>query len=92
MYKNYGLTYISINFQGCYDTMDAGWKDKGGFVFVMAREDDVLNVAGHRLSSAALEEALLSHEDVVDAAVVAVKDDLKGELPLGLFVAREGSE
>jgi propionyl-CoA synthetase len=72
--------------------MDAGWKDKSGFVFVMAREDDVLNVAGHRLSSAALEEALLSHDDVVDAAVVAVKDDLKGELPLGLFVAREGSE
>lgn len=79
-------------YPGYYDTMDAGMRDAQGYVAVMSRDDDVINVAGHRLSTLALEEAMLEHPDVVDAAVVGVPDDMKGEVPLGLFVVRAGSE
>jgi propionyl-CoA synthetase len=74
--------------KGFYDTMDAGFKDEHGYVCVMARDDDVINVAGHRLSTSALEEAILEHTDVIDCAVVGVPDELKGEVPLALFVEK----
>ena len=70
--------------------MDAGIMDKDGQLYVMAREDDVINVAGHRLSTAALEEALLEHPSISEAAVIGVPDVMKGELPLGLYVTTKG--
>jgi len=82
-------TYFS-NYPGYYDTMDAGIKDEQGYIKVMARDDDVINVAGHRLSTSAIEEVLLQHAGVADAAVVGVADKLKGQLPLGLVVERPG--
>uniref|UniRef100_A0A0N7ZAC5 Acyl-CoA synthetase short-chain family member 3, mitochondrial n=1 Tax=Scylla olivacea TaxID=85551 RepID=A0A0N7ZAC5_SCYOL len=78
-------TYFT-KFPGYYDTMDAGVVDAQGYVGVRARDDDVINVAGHRLSTLALEEAMLVHPRVVSAAVVGLPDQLKGEVPLGLFV------
>merc|ERR1711962_328405 len=78
-------TYFS-SYPGYYDTMDAGVKDEHGYIKVLARDDDVINVAGHRLSTSAIEEVLMRHPLVVDCAVVGVKDQLKGQLPLGLVV------
>jgi len=80
-------TYFS-SYPGYYDTMDAGVKDEHGYVKVLARDDDVINVAGHRLSTSAIEEVLLRHSNVIDAAVVGVSDKLKGQLPLGLVIAK----
>lgn len=77
--------------QGYYDTMDAGYIDEFGYVYVTARDDDIINVAGHRISTAALEDIILAHADVVDAAVVGVPDHTKGEVPLCLYVRREGT-
>jgi len=59
---------------------------------VLAREDDVINVAGHRLSTSSLEEAVMEHPDVVDAAVIGVQDKLKGQVPLALYIRKSGSE
>jgi len=84
-------TYFS-DYIGFYDTMDAGYIDKDGYVFVVARDDDVINVAGHRFSTSALEEVLLGHKDVAEAAVVGVPDELKGQAPLGLYVLKKDSE
>lgn len=70
-------------FPGYYETGDAGMKDEDGYVYIMARTDDVINVAGHRLSTGAIEEALSSHPDVAECAVIGVADQLKGQLPLG---------
>merc|ERR1719147_428577 len=78
-------TYFS-KYPGYYDTMDAGVKDEHGYIKVLARDDDVINVAGHRLSTSAIEEVLMRHPLVVDCAVVGVADKLKGQLPLGLVV------
>ena len=73
--------------QGYYDTMDAGVKDPDtGDIMVMSREDDVINVAGHRLSTSAIEEVVLKHPAIVDAAVVGVPDKVKGQLPLVIFI------
>ncbi|CAG0923299.1 unnamed protein product, partial [Notodromas monacha] len=83
-------TYFS-EYPGFYDTMDAGFKDEHGYVCVMSRDDDVINVAGHRLSTSAIEEAVLEHNDVIDCAVIGVPDDLKGEVPLALFVGNAQS-
>ncbi len=80
-----------FSLQGFYDTMDAGEIDEQGYVKVRARADDVINVSGHRLSTSALEEVLLEHEDVVDCAVVGIHDELKGQVPLGVYVKRKGS-
>lgn len=77
-------------FPGYYDTMDAGFKDENGFIFVTARDDEVINVAGHRLSTAALEDVILQHKEVVDAAVIGVPEPTKGDIPLCLFVLRPG--
>ncbi|XP_055046760.2 acyl-CoA synthetase short-chain family member 3, mitochondrial [Misgurnus anguillicaudatus] len=75
-------------FPGYYDTMDAGFVDEEDFLYIMSRSDDVINVAGHRLSTGALEEAVLSHPAVADCAVVGLEDSLKGHVPLALCVLR----
>ncbi|XP_076244347.1 acyl-CoA synthetase short-chain family member 3, mitochondrial [Calliopsis andreniformis] len=79
--------YFSTH-QGYYDTKDVGYKDEWGYIYVMARDDDVINVSGHRLSTAALEDVIMSHPDVVDAAVVGVPEPTKGEIPLCLYIMR----
>uniref|UniRef100_A0A8D0XSW5 Acyl-CoA synthetase short-chain family member 3, mitochondrial n=1 Tax=Sus scrofa TaxID=9823 RepID=A0A8D0XSW5_PIG len=76
-------------FPGYYDTMDAGYMDEEGYVYVMSRVDDVINVAGHRISAGAIEESLLSHGTVADCAVVGKEDPLKGHVPLALCVLRK---
>ena len=83
--------YLS-RFEGYYLTGDAGVRDEQGYVWVMSRIDDVINVAGHRLSTGALEEALATHPDVAECAVIGVEDKLKGEMPLGFVVLNAGSE
>eukprot|EP00095_Tigriopus_kingsejongensis_P003684 snap_masked-scaffold11_size778918-processed-gene-6.8 protein:Tk03684 transcript:snap_masked-scaffold11_size778918-processed-gene-6.8-mRNA-1 annotation:"hypothetical protein DAPPUDRAFT_303190" len=80
-------TYFST-YPGYYDTMDAGMQDEHGYVMVLARDDDVINVAGHRLSTSALEEAIEEHSDVEEALVIGVPDSLKGQVPLALFIMR----
>jgi len=82
-------SYFST-FGGYYETGDAGYVDDEGYVYVMARTDDVINVAGHRLSTGAIEEALATHPDVAECAVVGVADPLKGQIPLGLLVLKAG--
>lgn len=77
-------------FPGYYETGDAGYIDEDGYVFVMARTDDVINVAGHRLSTGAMEEVLAAHPDVAECAVIGVADALKGQLPLGMMVLNDG--
>ncbi|MVA96228.1 AMP-binding protein [Nitratireductor sp. CAU 1489] len=83
-------SYLS-QFPGYYATSDAGVMDEDGYVHIMARTDDVINVAGHRLSTGAMEEVIASHPDVAECAVVGVADELKTELPLGLYVVRDGA-
>lgn len=78
------------SFPGYYETGDAGYIDENGYVYVMARTDDVINVAGHRLSTGAMEEVLASHPDVAECAVIGVADAMKGQLPLGLIVLNDG--
>jgi len=82
-------TYYS-EFPGYYKTADAGYIDDDGYVFVMSRTDDIINVAGHRLSTGAMEEVLAAHPDVAECAVIGVADDLKGQLPLGFLVLKSG--
>ena len=72
-------------FPGYYETGDAGYKDEDGYLYIMARTDDVINVAGHRLSTGQLEEVLAEHPDVAECAVIGVADELKGQLPLGFI-------
>lgn len=79
-------------YQDYYDTMDVGYKDEFGYIYVMARDDDVINVAGHRLSTSALEDVVMAHPDVVDAAVIGVPDPTKGEIPLCLYIMKEGKD
>ncbi len=83
--------YLS-SFPSYYQTADAGYIASDGHVFVMSRTDDVINVAGHRLSTGAIEEVLASHSDVAEAAVIGVADELKGQLPVGLLVLKAGVE
>jgi len=84
-------TYLS-RFEGYYLTGDAGILDEAGYLWVMSRIDDVINVAGHRLSTGSLEEALATHEAVAECAVIGVEDALKGEMPLGFVVLNAGAE
>jgi propionyl-CoA synthetase len=79
------------SFPGYYKTADAGYKDKDGYLWIMGRTDDIINVAGHRLSTGALEEVLAAHPDVAECAVVGAADPLKGEVPLGLVVLKADS-
>ena len=85
----YRESYL-VDYPGFYKTADAGFKDEEGYISVMSRTDDVINVAGHRLSTGSLEEVLASHHDVAECAVVGVADELKGEIPLGLVVLKAG--
>jgi len=77
-------------YPGYYQTGDAGYMDDDGYVYVMARTDDVINVAGHRLSTGAMEEVLAAHPDVAECAVVGVADEIKGQVPLGFLVLKAG--
>ena len=81
--------YMST-FPGYYDTSDGGYIDADGYVYVMGRMDDVINVSGHRLSTGAMEEIIASHPDVAECAVMGTNDQLKGEVPLGMFVLKAG--
>ena len=87
--QRYQKAYFN-RFPGYYETGDAGYIDADGYVFVMARTDDVINVAGHRLSTGAMEEVLADHPDVAECAVIGVADAMKGQLPLGLLVLNAG--
>ena len=89
--QRYHDAYLT-RFEGYYLTGDAGVMDEEGYLWVMSRIDDVINVAGHRLSTGALEEALASHPDVAECAVIGVEDKLKGEMPLGFVVLNSGTE
>ena len=82
-------SYLST-FPGFYETGDAGLIDDDGYLYIMARTDDVINVAGHRLSTGAMEEALSNHLDVAECAVIGVSDQLKGQVPLGFLCLTNG--
>ena len=79
-------------FPGFYKTADAGYIDEDGYIYVMARTDDIINIAGHRLSTGAMEEVLAAHPDVAECAVIGVTDTLKGQLPVGFLVLNAGVE
>ena len=83
--KRYQNSYFN-KFKGYYETGDAGMIDTNGYVYVMERTDDVINVAGHRLSTGALEEALISHPQVAECAVIGPEDPIKGQVPIALLV------
>ena len=78
------------DFPGFYKTADAGFVDEDGYLFIMSRTDDIINVAGHRLSTGGMEEAVANHPDVAECAVVGVKDALKGQLPMGFLILNSG--
>ncbi|MEZ5779147.1 MAG: propionyl-CoA synthetase [Paracoccaceae bacterium] len=80
------------HFPGFYETGDAGYVDEDGYLYIMARTDDVINVAGHRLSTGAMEEVLAAHPDVAECAVIGVGDDLKGQMPLGFLCLNKGCD
>jgi propionyl-CoA synthetase len=86
----YRKSYLS-KFPGYYETGDAGYIDEDGYVYIMARTDDVINVAGHRLSTGGMEEVLAAHPDVAECAVIGVADELKGQLPMGFLCLNTGS-
>jgi propionyl-CoA synthetase len=85
----YRKSYLTT-FAGYYETGDAGMIDEDGYVYIMSRTDDVINVAGHRLSTGAIEEVLANHPDVAECAVIGVTDELKGQLPLGFVCLTKG--
>ena len=87
--ERYKENYMS-NYPGYYQTYDAGHIDEDGYVWIMARTDDIINVAGHRLSTGAMEEILSEHQDVAECAVIGIADNLKGQLPIGLVVLKTG--
>ena len=89
--QRYQDAYLS-KFPGYYETSDAGFIDQDGYVFVMARTDDIINVAGHRLSTGAMEEVIAGHPDVAECAVMGVADSLKGQVPLGMMVLNAGCD
>ena len=82
-------TYLS-RYPGCYLTGDAGCIDADGYLWIMSRTDDIINTAGHRLSTGAMEEVIASHPDVAECAVTGVADEIKGEIPLGFIVLKAG--
>jgi len=87
--QRYKETYMS-NYPGYYQTYDAGHIDEDGYVWIMSRTDDIINVAGHRLSTGAMEEVLAEHKDVAECAVLGIADKLKGQLPIGLLTLKAG--
>ena len=88
--ERYLKSYLKT-FPGYYETGDAGMIDEDGYLYIMARTDDVINVAGHRLSTGAMEEVLASHPEVAECAVIGVSDQLKGQLPVGFLCLNKGS-
>ncbi len=89
--KRFVKSYLTT-FPGYYETGDAGVIDEDGYLYIMARTDDVINVAGHRLSTGAMEEVLANHPDVAECAVIGVADELKGQMPLGFLCLNRGCE
>ncbi|MBC7138224.1 MAG: propionyl-CoA synthetase [Defluviimonas sp.] len=89
--ERFRRAYLS-RFPGYYETGDAGYKDEDGYLYIMARTDDVINVAGHRLSTGAMEEVLAGHPDVAECAVIGVADALKGQVPVGFLCLNKGTE
>ena len=87
--ERYKATYFE-QFPGYYTTADAGIIDEDGYIFIMSRTDDIINVAGHRLSTGAIEEVLCDHPNVAECAVVGVADALKGQVPVGFYVVSDG--
>jgi propionyl-CoA synthetase len=87
--ERFRTSYL-VDFPGYYTTSDAGYIDADGYVYVMARTDDVINVAGHRLSTGQMEEVVARHKDVAECAVVGVADDMKGQIPAGFIVLNAG--
>jgi propionyl-CoA synthetase len=79
-----------VEFPGYYKTSDAGFKDADGYLYIMGRTDDIINVAGHRLSTGGMEEVLSGHQDVAECAVIGIADALKGEVPCGFVVLKSG--
>jgi propionyl-CoA synthetase len=77
-------------FPGFYKTSDAGFRDADGYLTILGRTDDIINVAGHRLSTGGIEEVLASHPDVAECAVLGIRDDIKGEQPCGFVVMKSG--
>jgi propionyl-CoA synthetase len=88
--ERFKKSYLN-HFPGYYETGDAGYIDEDGYLYIMARTDDVINVAGHRLSTGAMEEVLAGHKDVAECAVIGVSDDLKGQSPLGFLCLNKGA-
>jgi len=86
---DYRKQYLSV-YPGYYKTADAGTIDEDGYLWIMSRTDDIINVAGHRLSTGGMEEVLAAHPDVAECAVVGVADELKGEVPIGFVVLKAG--
>ena len=82
-------TYLK-EFPGYYKTADAGFIDEDGYLFVMSRTDDIINVAGHRLSTGAMEEVVAEHPDVAECAVIGIADAMKGQVPCGFIVLNAG--
>ena len=89
--ERFRKSYLT-QFPGYYETGDAGMKDEDGYLYIMSRTDDVINVAGHRLSTGAMEEVLASHPDVAECAVIGVADELKGQMPVGFICLSSGVE
>lgn len=87
--EGYVESYLQ-EFPGYYKTADAGFQDDDGYLSIMGRTDDIINVAGHRLSTGGMEEVIASHQDVAECAVVGVHDPLKGQVPVGLMVLKVG--
>ena len=87
--ERYKKTYMT-NYEGYYQTYDAGHIDEDGYIWIMSRTDDIINVAGHRLSTGAIEEVLSEHQSVAECAVLGIADKLKGQLPIGLVVLKAG--
>ncbi len=87
--KRYQDNYMT-NYKGYYQTYDAGHIDEDGYIWIMSRTDDIINVAGHRLSTGAIEEVLSEHKSVAECAVVGIADKLKGQLPIGLLTLKAG--
>jgi propionyl-CoA synthetase len=87
--QRYKETYMS-NYPGYYQTYDAGHIDEDGYIWIMSRTDDIINVAGHRLSTGAMEEVLAEHQNVAECAVLGIADKLKGQLPIGLLTLKAG--
>ena len=88
--ERYKKAYLE-DFDGWYSSADAGYIDKEGYIWVMSRTDDIINCAGHRLSTGSMEEVLSKHKDIAECAVVGILDELKGQIPMGFIVINSGT-